>query len=111
MDFRTGIATSLEQLAAPASVQRRIDFPPEEFRLEWEDSFFVLEGAQANPDALANFAPAELAALRRFNDWLWSLPPEPDPMWDRDNLGASPWPEIRARATELLHLPGSRPAT
>ena len=109
MSFRGIIVSALQDLAAPASVQRSIDFPPEEFRLGWGGGYFVLEGERANPEALASFDSAELAAMRSFNDWIWSLPPEPDPMWNRANLDAPPWPEVRARANALLALLGGPP--
>jgi hypothetical protein len=104
MSFGGIIVSALQDLAAPASIQRSIDFPPEELRLGWEDAYAVLAGDRPDLEAVASFDGAELAAMRRFNDWMWSLPPEPDPMWDRANLDAPPWPEVRARASALLAL-------
>lgn len=104
MSFRSIIEAALEVLCSDAIVQRKIDFPPEEFRLAWEEGFCVLEGNQANPDALGSFDTTELVELRRFDAFIRSLPPESDTMWHRDNLDADPWPEIRTRARDLSRL-------
>ncbi len=104
MRFRVNVETALEQLACQATVQRRLDFPPAELRLQWEDRYFVLEGPAANTEALASFSGLELNQIRQFNEFIWRLPPEPDPMWHRDKLNAPPWPELRARAKELLDM-------
>jgi hypothetical protein len=108
-EYRKNIITSLAQLAAASSAQRNIGFPPEQFRLDWEGSYSVVDEAGANEVARGSFQEAELIELAKFDRYMWSLPPEPDPMWHRDNLDAEPWPEIRGRATELIELLRSVP--
>ena len=102
MSFRAIILESLHELAAPATVQRAWDFPPHELWLSWVTYIPVLIGDEANPDAVASFENTEFSAITEFNDLVSRLPPEPDPMWNRHNLDAPPWPEIRDRAAELL---------
>ena len=104
MSVRDVIAASLKELAAPADIQRALDFPPYEFCLFWHEYTVVSLGERANPDEVAKFDSAELRAFAEFDDWLGRLPPESDPMWNRRNLDAAPWPEIRARAGELLAI-------
>ena len=104
MGFRRNIEESLTLIASEAATQRQMDFPLEELRLDWESSFSVLTGDRANPQAIACFNDAELAGLCHFNQFIWSLPPEPDVMWHRDNLEQAPWPEVRARAEQALSM-------
>lgn len=104
MKFRANILEALSLIASEATAQRSMDFPPEELRLAWEDSYYPLEGEHADQVAIASFTMTELEELRRFNSFIWSLPPEPDAMWHRDNLDRPPWPAIRSHANETLAL-------
>lgn len=107
MDFRAGILNWLAVLASDAEAQlNAVDGLPEELRLSWEGAFFTVDDRDpmANDAGLGQFSAAERAALNAFDDYLWSLPPEPDPMWHRDALNQDPWPEVRARTAELLDL-------
>jgi hypothetical protein len=94
------LVTALAKLASSAEAQRASDFPPEELRLEWDDAFVFVQ----NPAVgwKPSGASLEMKAMRAFNEYLWSLPAKPDPMWHRENLDKQPWPTIRARASDLL---------
>ena len=96
--YRDRVISSLEDIAANADAQRASNFPPEELRLNWEDCYAPLSGIFANPDYIAEFTPVELSSLARFNEFIWSLPPEPDAMWNRDNLDTPPWHHVRSLA-------------
>ena len=105
VDLRTRIEEWLAVLASDAEVQlRAVQGLPEELRLAWEDCYSMVDdrNGAANLDALAQFSAAERAELDAFNAYLWSLPPEPDPMWDSAALNDEPWPQVRARASLLL---------
>jgi len=105
IDFRAFILEWLEVLASDAEAQlKAVDGLPEELRLQWQASFFAVDDRDpsANEEGLAQFSPAERAALNAFDDYIRSLPPEPNPMWHRDALGEEPWPQVRARAAQLL---------
>ncbi|MCW6536291.1 hypothetical protein [Sphingomonas lycopersici] len=91
---------ALAKLASSAETQRASDFPPEELRLEWEDAFAIIENRSLDKER--DGACTRICAIRTFNEYLWSLPAEPDPMWHRDNLDKQPWPIIRTRASDLL---------
>jgi hypothetical protein len=104
--FRANILEWLTVLASDAEVQlRAVDGLPEELRLKWYSCFFAIDDREpdVNLEGLAQFSAAERAALNAFDDYIWSLPPEPDPMWHRDALNEQPWPQVRARAAELLN--------
>jgi len=94
------LVTALAKLASSAEAQRASDFPPEELRLEWEDAFALVENRVAK--GKRSDAGSEMNAIYAFNEYLWSLPAEPDPMWHRDNLDKQPWPTIRTQASDLL---------
>ena len=104
MSFRQIILSVLSDFAADAERQRSSDFPPYEMPLSWEDAYYPLVGRRANPDALAQFSAAELAALAGFEELVASLPPEPAAMWDRANLEDDPWPAIRLEASRISEL-------
>lgn len=104
-DFRAQVEEWLAILASPAEVQlEAAQGLPEELRLEWEGRFAPVDERRPDSSAegLAQFTPAERAALRRFDDFLWSLPPEPDPMWSAAALDGPPWAEVRGRAAAVL---------
>lgn len=90
--------SALDGLAASSEIQRASDFPPEELRLIWEDVFVLFDSRVGE---MTGKLAQEADAIRAFDDYLWSLPAEPDPMWHRDNLDKRPWPEIRHKASDL----------
>lgn len=96
----TALIEALAKLASSAETQRASDFPPEELRLEWADAFAIIENHFLDEER--DGPCAKIGAIRAFNEYLWSLPAEPDPMWHRDNLDKQPWPIIRTRASDLL---------
>lgn len=104
MTFRTMILSAVEALAVSASEQNANDFPPEELRLQWEDSYAPLTGEWAKADAAVSFSGDELDALKQFNQFIWSLPLEPDGMWHIHSLEREPWPQIRSKAHNILEL-------
>jgi hypothetical protein len=106
INFRDNIIDWLSVIAADADEQlKAVGGLPEELRLSWEASFFAVDerDPMANEEGLAQFTPSERAALVEFDCYMWSLPPEPDPMWHRDALNEQPWPEVRAKASALLN--------
>ena len=106
INFCANIIDWLSILAADTDEQlRAVDGLPEELRLTWEDFYSPVDERRprANDEGVAQFTPSERAALVEFDDYLWSLPPEPDPMWHRDALDQEPWPQARAKAAELLN--------
>ena len=106
IDFRASIIDWLSVLAADAEEQLvAVDGLPEELRLTWESCFFAVDERDptADKEGLAQFTQGERRALVEFDNYMWSLPPEPDPMWHRGALHEEPWPQVRAKAAELLN--------
>ena len=106
VNFRANIVDWLSVLAADPDKQlRAVDGLPEELRLSWDGCFFAVDerNPMANEEGLAQFTPSERAALVEFDSYMWSLPPELDPMWHRDALNEEPWPQVRSKAAELLN--------
>lgn len=104
-EFRSKIEGWLAILASDAEAQlTAVNGLPEELRLTWEALYFAIDDRDpaSNQAGIAQFSAAERAALNEFNDYLWSLPPESHPMWDRTALPDEPWTQVRARSAKLL---------